>query len=175
MIGATTIRQRLKLRYNARSADINQKPAKFRTIMSKRFTQRVRIRLDDVDYVQVLYFPRVAHLCCNALDDFFRDELQLPWPQMLDEHSISMPTVDLHVVYRRPLRFGDLANIAVGVKEIGNRKAIFESEMSNAATGEVTSVTTHTVVFVSNDTWEPIPVPEQYREALSRYKITEDV
>ncbi len=141
---------------------------------AQRFTKRIRIHLDDVDYVQVLYFPRVAHLCCNALDDFFREELKLPWPEMLNVHNVSMPTVDLHVTYRKPLRFGELADISVAVKEIGNRKATYEYLMTNVATGEVTSITHHTIVFVSNDTWEPIPVPEPYRSALEAHLITDN-
>lgn len=134
------------------------------------FMTRMRVGLDDVDYVQVLYFPRVAHLCCTALEEFFRVELGLPWTTMINEHNLSMPTVDLHVVYRRPLRFGDELDIAIRVAEIGNRKATYEYTMTESATGQVTSITTHTVVFVQQNTWEAIPIPDAYRSALERHR-----
>ena len=136
--------------------------------MAKRFVVRMRVRLDDVDYVQVLYFPRVAHLCCVALEDFFREALGLPWPQMVDEHNVSMPTVDLHVTYKKPLRFGEEFDVEVGVRELGRRKAVYRYELRNVR-GEVTGIVVHTVVFVRQDTWEPIEIPAAYRAALEGY------
>lgn len=135
-------------------------------LSDKRFIQNVRIRLDDVDFAQVLYYPRVVHMCCVALEDFFTDELGLPWRPMFDEHRLAMPTVDLHVTYRRPLRFGDHADISITVQEVGNRKATYRFEIRNTATAEITAEVTHTVVFVDADTWQAVPIPEPYRSAL---------
>ncbi len=132
------------------------------------FTVRMRVGLDDVDHVQVLYYPRVAHLGCLALEAFFRDHLELPWPQMLEEHRVAMPTVDLHITYRHPLRYGDEFDVSVGVVELGRRTVVFAMEIRKATARDLVSTIAHTAVFVSRDTWKAIPVPEDYRAALAR-------
>jgi YbgC/YbaW family acyl-CoA thioester hydrolase len=137
--------------------------------MNQPFSTRMRVGLDDVDYVQVLYFARVPHIYCQALDIFFREALELPWPQMINEHNVSMPTVDLRITYRKPLRFGEEFDVVVRVREIGNRKAVFGYEMRRADDGAVANEGLHTVVFTNHTTWEAIPVPPQYRAALERY------
>jgi acyl-CoA thioester hydrolase len=134
--------------------------------MTTPFVTRMRVGLDDVDYVQVLYFPRVAHLCCVALDEFFRQAIHTPWPEMIDVQNVSMPTVDLHVCYRRPLRFGDEFDVLVSVAELGRTRAVFHYEMRRATDNELTSHCHHTVVFIRHDTWEPIPIPPNIREPL---------
>ncbi len=135
------------------------------------FATRMRIGLDDVDHVQVLYYPRIAHFCCLALEEFFRVGLERPWPEMLGEHRLAMPTVDLQVTYRRPLRFGDEIEVTVGVKELGNRKATFVYEIKNLATGERTHTSTQTVVFVDGHTWRAVPIPASYRSALEAFVV----
>lgn len=133
------------------------------------FTRRVRIHLDDVDFAQVLYYPRVADMCCRVLEEFFTDELKLPWWTMVQEHKVGMPTVDLHVVYRRPLRFGDQADVHLTIREVGNRRAAFGFKLVNVATGETTAEVVHFVTFISTATWQAIPIPEPYRSALARW------
>ncbi len=128
----------------------------------------MRVGLDDVDHVQVLYYPRVAHLGCLALEAFFRHRLALPWPQMLEDHNIAMPTVDLQITYRRPLRYGEEFDVAVTVKEVGRRTVIFAMEIRKTETGDLVNTITHTAVFISRDTWKAVSIPEQYRVALAR-------
>lgn len=133
------------------------------------YTKRIPIRLDDVDFAQVLYFPRQVHLFVVALEDFFKEALGLDWLRMHTVDNVAIPTVDLQVTYRRPLCFGDEADVELWVAKLGTRKAVFAYEVRNAATGEITCRATQTVVFVNNTSWKAVPIPEPYRSALSRH------
>ncbi len=129
----------------------------------------MRVGFDDVDYARVLYFARVPHIYCLALDVFFRDTLDLPWPQMFKKHNVAMPTVDLQVTYRRPLRYDEEFDVVIRVLEVGNRKAVFGYEMRRASDGKIANEARHTVVFANYESWESITVPQQYRIALERH------
>lgn len=133
------------------------------------FVKCIPIRLDDVDYARVLYYPRQVHFLVVALEDFFETALGLPWPAMFTSDNLAMPTVDLQVTYRRPLRFGDVAEITLTVRELGNRKAVFAYQVLKRGTEEVTCHATQTVVFVNNKTWETVRVPQPYRDALAEH------
>jgi hypothetical protein len=67
-----------------------------------------------------------------------------------------MPTVNLQVSYRRPLRFGDEAEISVRVWRVGAREAVFDYEMRRATSGELTAECTHTVAFIDVENWQAV-------------------
>lgn len=135
------------------------------------FRTRLRVRLDDVDAAHILYFPRQVHFFVVALEDFFREALQLDWPTMLERENISMPTVDLKVTYKTPLYFGQECDIAVRVKQMGRTSATFAYEMTRVEDGALTTTAEHTVVFINAENFEPIPIPDRYRQALNPYWI----
>ncbi|MHC4064726.1 MAG: acyl-CoA thioesterase [Planctomycetota bacterium] len=137
--------------------------------MRRRFTQRIPIRFDDVDYAQVLYYPRQVHYFVVALEHFFADALDLPWKRMFEQERLAMPTVHLEVTYRRPLGYGEQADVSVWVEELGHRRVVFAYEVVNAQSGELTCQARQTVVFVTCPAWQAVPVPEVYRSALAPY------
>ncbi len=143
--------------------------------MAEAYHTRIPIRLDDVDYARVLYYPRQVHLFVVALEDFFRDALKLPWAQvMFAQENLCMPTVNINVSYQRPLRFGQVADIAIRVRRIGHTSVKFAYVVTEASGGEATCTAEQTVVFVDNDTWAPVRVPDNYRRALAPYVAAPD-
>lgn len=139
--------------------------------MSQVFCTRLRVRLDDVDAAQILYFPRQVHFFVVALEDFFRESLKLDWPTMLERENISMPTVDLKVTYKTPLRFGEEFDIAIRVKRIGRTSTTFAFEMARTKDNTSTTRAEQTVVFIDAESFKPIPVPDHYRRAFEPYLV----
>jgi YbgC/YbaW family acyl-CoA thioester hydrolase len=137
--------------------------------MTKRFTRKVTVRFDDVDYARILYFPRQIHFLLIVLEQFFVEELRLPIKAMFDEQHLSMPTVNIQADFKTPLQFGDEAEITMWVERIGNTSITFTYEAVNAATKEPTCTARHTVVMVDDRTMQPLTVPADYRRALQPY------
>ncbi|MCK6455366.1 MAG: acyl-CoA thioesterase [Phycisphaerae bacterium] len=137
--------------------------------MAQSYRHRFRVRLDDVDYVHVLYFPRQVHFFMTALEDFFREALGIPWNEMIDGDGLAIPTANINVTYRAPLRFGDEAEIALSVIRIGERSVVIRYEVTNLRSGSQTCHAEQSLVFISTATWRPVPVPEKYRRALQPF------
>ena len=136
--------------------------------MSKAFHRRLPIRFADVDYARVLYFPRQLDLLHTVMEDFFREAVGISYAEMLQRDRIGFPTVRIEADFRAPLRFGEEADVALRVKELGRKKVVFRYEISRAETGEVTGVVTQTTVAIDPETWHAIELPPKYREALGR-------
>jgi YbgC/YbaW family acyl-CoA thioester hydrolase len=142
--------------------------------VSEAFRVKIPVRFDDVDYARVLYYPQQVHFFVVALEDFFRDALKLPWSEvMFGRENLCMPTVALHVNYVRPLHFGQVAEIAIRVGKIGRTSVTFLYTVTDSQTSQLTCTAEQTVVFVDNATWQPVPVPDHYRAALTPFCTSE--
>jgi YbgC/YbaW family acyl-CoA thioester hydrolase len=137
--------------------------------MASRFMRRVAVRFDDVDYARILYLPRQIHYLLIVLEQYIVEELGLPIKEMFDEQHLSMPTVNINVDFKRPLQFGEVAEISLWVERIGDTSITFAYEAANAATQELTCTARHTVVMVDDRNMRPLTVPQDYRRALSPF------
>src|ERR1043165_6968397 len=83
------------------------------------------IRFNDVDGAGIVYYPRFFHLCHNAFEDFFTAVAPYSYPALINEKRRGFPTVHLEGDFRRPLRYGDVAIVQLGVMQVGPRSARF--------------------------------------------------
>src|SRR6188768_3340919 len=83
------------------------------------FATTVKIRWADIDPAGVVYYPRFLHYCHTAMEEFFENELALPYPKLTNEHRLGFPAVHLDVDFRNPLRYGDIAHVTVAVAKLG--------------------------------------------------------
>ena len=136
--------------------------------MTAAYHQRQVIRFADVDWARVLYFPKQFDLLHGVMEDFFREVVGVSYAEMLQRDRIGFPTVHIDADFRAPLRFGEEADIALSVRELGRRKVVFRYDVTRPATGEITGVVTQTTVAIDPETWQTIEIPPRYREALAR-------
>ncbi|MBI3843805.1 MAG: hypothetical protein HY292_04100 [Planctomycetes bacterium] len=136
--------------------------------MTAAYVQRRVIRFADVDWARVLYFPKQFDLLHGVMEDFFREIVGVPYAEMLQQDGIGFPTVHIDANFRAPLRFGEDAEIALRVLEVGRSKVVFRYDVSRPASGEVTGVVTQTTVAIDPETWQTIEIPPRYRDALTR-------
>lgn len=141
--------------------------------MNKVFRKRFFVRLDDVDYVRVLYFPRQIHFFMIALEDFFREAVGITWNEMLDQDRLVMPTVNVQVSYHHPLKFGDEGEITIRVLHLGSKSLRFEYAVTDLKTGRQTCIAQHTMAFVEGENWRTVPIPDKYRDVLRPYLVSE--
>jgi len=82
-------------------------------------------------------------------------------PQFLRENNRGMAAVEQHIAYKRELMAGDIVTVTSKIIEIREKVVIFQHEMKNAHTGEVSATTKLTGVFMDSVARRAIAFPEE--------------
>ena len=135
------------------------------------FRKSVEIRFADVDYARVLYFPRELHLLHVVMEDFFREAIGIPYADVLGRERLGFPTVRLEADFRAPLRFGDRAEVAMRVLDIGRSRLVFEYVIERTDTRAPVARVVQTTVAVDPEKWRSIEIPAKVRERLLPYRV----
>ena len=133
------------------------------------FAAHLRVRFEDVDYAQVVYFPNLFGYCHNVFEDFFEREVGALYATMLRERRVAFPSVHAEADFKKPLRFGDRVRIELDVVSVGrtsirSRYRVFPDEGAELL-AELSIVT----AAISLDTFESIEIPPDVRAAFSRH------
>src|SRR5262245_13377759 len=124
------------------------------------YTQRVQVRFDDVDYAQVVYFPRLFAYCHWVFEDFFAKEAGVPYSEMLGKRRVGFPTVHVEADFKSPLRFGDICRIVMEPLNIGEGSLTNRYRLHHGEAHKVCAVIQLVHASVSMDTFKPVPMPE---------------
>jgi len=133
------------------------------------YVQTLRVRFDDVDYAQIVYFPRLFSYCHWVFEDFFANEMRTPYDQMLIRRRIGFPTVRADADFKAPLRFGDLCRVEMETLElrrsaITNRYRLYLADSDNlCATVQIVTVS------VDMSSFQSVELPADIRAAFARH------
>jgi 4-hydroxybenzoyl-CoA thioesterase len=123
----------------------------------------VLVRFGDLDPAGIAYYPRLVDFLHRAFEDFFGGRLGRPYPEVIGS-GLGFPTVRLEAEFLRPLRHGDLVEIAVGVEHVGRTSVRFRYE--GRVAGELAFRARNTAVTVDIASLRPLPTPGWLRERL---------
>jgi len=135
------------------------------------FTRRYRYRFGDIDHAGIAYYPAMLHYCHCAFEDFWADDLGVPYPVLMKEHNLGFPAVHLDVDFRAPIRYGDEPEIAVGVVRVGNSSVEFGFWWQ---TDRAVCRARITTVAVAMDTLAKVPLPDRWRQAFTQRLVHGD-
>lgn len=135
------------------------------------YTQRLKVRFDDVDYAQIVYFPRLFGYCHWVFEDFFANEVGVSYAEMLTKRGVAFPTVHTEADFRAPLRFGDpcrvvMDTVKLSSRSITNRYRLFLGE-SQKLCAKIEIVT----VPIGLDDFKPRELPEDVRVAFLNHLV----
>ena len=131
-------------------------------------TTRIKVRFGDVDRAGIVYYPNLYHFCHVAFEEFFEEFVGIPYARLTDEEGIGFPTVRVESYFRRPIKYGDMLEVRVGVTRLGESSVTFEFRAARAGEGELCFATSHILVAVDMKTLKPVRIPEHLREAFLR-------
>lgn len=136
------------------------------------YVSRRRVRFEDVDYAQVVFFPNLFVYCHQAFEDFFEAEVKTPYSKMLGERRVAFPTVHAESDFKAPLKFGDAIRVELDVLALGRssitaRYRVY-AETSDTLLAEVKLVT----AAIALDTFTAVPVPADVRAAFAAHLIS---
>lgn len=124
------------------------------------FTRRYRYRFGDIDHAGIAYYPALMHYCHCAFEDFWADDLGVPYPVLMREQNLGFPAVHLEADFLAPIRYGDEPEIAVGVLRTGNSSVEFGFRFTTAQPACRVRITT---VAVAMDTMQKVALPSRWR------------
>lgn len=130
--------------------------------MNKIFSFQHAISLSDSDVSGLIYFPKFFDLSVRVLEAFLSSrQMNL---QKCFQLGIFMPIVSTCGNFYLPVRFGDVINIDLFLKDLGNSSLTLQYEFLNNS-GILCAKTSITHVTVNNQ-MEPISIPKDLQAIL---------
>lgn len=127
------------------------------------------VRFEDVDAAAIVFFGRFFGYCHEAMEAFFA-ALDGGYQRLILERKIGLPAVHLEADWKSPLRYGDVAHIAVTCARTGRSSATLVYAITRAADGAEVATIRHVVAASDLTTLSAIPLPDDVRARLEAYK-----
>lgn len=128
------------------------------------FHAQMKVRFSDVDNAGIVYYPRFFHFFHVAFEEMFSEQFGVPYVDVIAKDRLGFPAVHAEVDFKAPLKFGDVADVEIGVERVGGKSATFVYHLRRGGPkGELCAVGKVTIATVSMDGFAAIPVPEKYR------------
>ncbi len=130
------------------------------------YRKEVKVRFSDTDPAGVMYFPRFLDLFHGVFEDWFDDELKMPYRWMLEDTRVGFPTVSVSVDYLAPFRFGDVMEVELVVREVGTRSFTCTYNARLHGDERVRVRANMKVATVDLDLFKGVPIPPKLDQAL---------
>jgi 4-hydroxybenzoyl-CoA thioesterase len=130
------------------------------------FRKCIKVRFSDSDPAGVLYFPRFLDHFHEVFEDWFDEELKMPYRWVLEDTRVGFPTVHVDCDYRLPFRFGEVMEVELRVLRVGAKS--FTCQYRARAVGEDDVRVDARVVtaVVDLDRFAALPIPAALHSAL---------
>jgi 4-hydroxybenzoyl-CoA thioesterase len=126
------------------------------------------VRFEDVDAAGIVFFARFLHYCHEAMDRFF-DGVPGGYVELITRRKIGFPAVHVTADFRAPLRYGDVARIAVTVPKIGTTSCTFRYDFRRERDDADVATIEHVVVSTELTSVTKIALPEDCRALLAAH------
>lgn len=130
------------------------------------FKKQVKVRFSDTDPAGVMYFPRFLDSFHGVFEDFFDEDLKMPYRWMLEDTRVGFPTVSVGVDYRGPFRFGETMEVELVVTQISDKSFACTYNARRLGNERVLVRAVMKVATVDLDQFKAIPVPPKLKQAL---------
>ncbi len=127
---------------------------------------RQHVRFGDIDGAGIVYYPRFFNFFHVAFEEFFGRVAGVRYEDVLYQERVGFPIVHVETDFSVPLRHGDTIDVAMTAVRIG--RSSFTCRYRVLRDGVLCARADITSATVDLDTMKSIPLPERYREALSK-------
>ncbi len=128
---------------------------------------QIRIHYALTDQMGVVYYGNYAQFFEIARTEAFR-VLGFTYKAM-EEMGIMMPVSDMHIHYRKPIRYDEMISVKVTItawpigKKITFHGEIYDEQQKLCTTSDIT------LYFVDSTTMKPVQIPEQMETILKPF------
>jgi len=139
----------------------------------QKFTIEERVLWGDVDAARIIFYGSYIRFFEIAETELFRS-VGMPYGKVFDELDIWLPRVHLECDFKRAAQLDDLLEVSVHVGRIGRTSMRLNFEVrrkgNDGKLEEALIATAHFVLVATRrDELEPVPVPDELRQAFAAY------
>jgi 4-hydroxybenzoyl-CoA thioesterase len=134
------------------------------------FSAEFSVRFGEIDHARVVYYPRFFHYFHQAFEEWFGGALGVSYPDLVVKEKIGFPSVRVETEFLRPLRYGDRIRVDIELRDVGRTSITVGYTLVRLTDGEVSARATIKNVAIDNDTFQPVPIPERWRERFLRFR-----
>jgi acyl-CoA thioester hydrolase len=141
--------------------------------MGSKFTIEERVRWGDVDAARIIFYGAYIRFFEFAETELFR-AVGLPYGVMFDVMDIWLPRVHLECDFHRAAQLDDLLEVSVYVGNVGNKSMRLNFEVRRKGEEEIVADAHFVLVAVKRNTFGPVPIPNELKERLAPYIISQN-
>jgi 4-hydroxybenzoyl-CoA thioesterase len=127
------------------------------------------VRFHHCDPAGIVFYPRFFEIAHEALEDWFRDAIGVPFRELIGVRREGFPVVAVTTRFHAPSRLGDDLDVAIGVARIGGASLDVHYALSCAGEARVDIRTT--IVHTDLATGRPVPIGDDLRPRFDAYRI----
>ncbi len=131
------------------------------------FTKLLKVRFNDTDPAGVMYFPRFLDRFHSVFEDWFDEELKMPYRWCLEDTRVGFPTVHTECDYLAPFRFGETMEVELSVVRVGRKAFTCRYRARLQGEDDVRVEASMVTATVNLDSFEAVEIPAPLRKALT--------
>jgi 4-hydroxybenzoyl-CoA thioesterase len=128
-----------------------------------------RLNFGDCDPSGIAYFPSYLHILVGVCEEFFAT-IGMPWPALIAQRQIGVPTVTLDLTFNSPGFHGDMMDFAVKVMRVGQSSLDLDHEV--CSNNRLLWTAKQRLVATSHETHKAISWPADVRAAFQPHLET---
>jgi len=130
------------------------------------FLHTRRILFGDIDSAGIVFTPRISYFATEAIEAWYLNRLGIDWHLINNVDKIGTPFVRMELDFKSRMSPPDIIQTRVLLEKLGRSSLTFKITSRIQDTGRLCWEARATTVFVSNETYNSIPVPPPYRAAV---------
>jgi 4-hydroxybenzoyl-CoA thioesterase len=136
------------------------------------YEAQIPVRFADCDAAGIIFYPRYLEMFNGLVEDWFRDELQFSFTEIVTNRGWGLPTVHLEVDFVAPSRFDETLSATLTVRSVGTTSMGLEilfrgQDNRDRVRGKVA------LVLIDRAIQRAIPWPSELRERIRAFRVTE--
>ncbi len=127
------------------------------------------VRHPDVDRAGIVYFPRFYDFFHRALEDFFRDEVGVPYHAIGETFGIALPVVRIESDFESPLAHGDLVTVELETEKVGVHALALRYRVLRPGSAAPAATSRIVVCAIQVPGWTKTAIPDRVRRAFEKH------
>jgi 4-hydroxybenzoyl-CoA thioesterase len=143
------------------------------TSLNPAFRKQILVRFGDCDAAGIVFYPRYFDMFNSLVEDWFREELDFSFSEIVTRRGWGLPTVHLEVDFLAPSVFGEVLSATLSVTALGktsiNLNIVLQgSDSVDRVRGKVT------LVLIDRKPPQAIPLPQEIRLKIQKFQSDGD-
>ncbi|OLE53037.1 MAG: hypothetical protein AUG51_15025 [Acidobacteria bacterium 13_1_20CM_3_53_8] len=135
---------------------------------SWKFKIEERVRWGDVDAARIIFYGAYIRFFEIAETELFR-AVGMPYSRIFDDMDVWLPRVHLECDFRRAAQLDDLLEVSVYVGHFGTKSMRINFEVRRKGEEPLVAEAHFVLAAVRRDTFETVPIPEEFKRRLAPY------